>query len=66
MVYVARNESTAWMEHGLQISLKRYELSMEDKMAAEAFGCGIMREDCDPRHLQKWAKSNAPGPTLKD
>ena len=29
----------AWMEHGLQISLKRYVLSMEDKMAAGAFGC---------------------------
>ena len=24
----------AWIEHGLQISLKRYALSMEDKMAA--------------------------------
>ena len=24
----------AWIEHGLQISLKRYTLSMEDKMAA--------------------------------
>ena len=24
----------AWMEHGLQISLKRFALSMEDKMAA--------------------------------
>ena len=28
----------AWTEYGLQISLKRYVLSMEDKMAAEAFG----------------------------
>ena len=28
----------AWMEHGLQISLERYALSMEDKMAAGAFG----------------------------
>ena len=28
----------AWMEHGLQISLKRYALSMEDKMAAGALG----------------------------
>ena len=27
----------AWMEHGLQISLKRYALSMEDKMAAWSF-----------------------------
>ena len=26
------------MEHGLQISLKRYALSMKDKMAAGAFG----------------------------
>ena len=29
----------AWMEHGVQISLKRYALSMEDKMAAVAFEC---------------------------
>ena len=28
----------AWMDHGLKISLERYALSMEDKMAAEAFG----------------------------
>ena len=28
----------ASMEHGLQISLKSYALSMEDKMAAGAFG----------------------------
>ena len=27
----------AWMEHGLQILLKRYALSMEDKMAPGAF-----------------------------
>ena len=26
-----------WMEHGLQISLTRYALSMEDKMAAAVF-----------------------------
>ena len=29
----------AWMEHGLQISLKRFVLSTEDKMVAGAFGC---------------------------
>ena len=28
----------AWMEHGLQTSLKRYELSKEDKMAAGGLG----------------------------
>ena len=28
----------AWMEHGLQIPLKRYALSMEDKMALELLG----------------------------
>ena len=28
----------AWMERGLQVSLKRYALSMEDKMAAGGFG----------------------------
>ena len=27
------------MEHGLQISLERYALSMEDKMAAGALVC---------------------------
>ena len=35
MVYEARKQSMARMEHGL---LKRYALSMEDKMADEAFG----------------------------
>ena len=38
----------AWMEHRLQISLKRYALSMEDKtMTAGALGhrtLGIMSE----------------------
>ena len=29
----------ARMEHGLQISLSRYELSVENRMAAGAFGC---------------------------
>ena len=29
----------AWMEHGLQISLKRDALSVEDKTAAGASGC---------------------------
>ena len=28
----------AWMEHKLQISLERYALLMEDKMAAGALG----------------------------
>ena len=35
MVYEARKQSVSWMEHGL---LKRYALSMKDKMAARAFG----------------------------
>ena len=39
MVFETREQSMAWMERGLQISLKRYALSMEDTMAAEAFGC---------------------------
>ena len=28
----------AWMEHGLQISLRRYAFSVEDKMAAGLLG----------------------------
>ena len=38
MVYEARKQAVAWMEHGLQMSLKRYALSMVNKMAAGAFG----------------------------
>ena len=38
MAYEARKQAMVWMENGLQISLKRYALSMEDKMAAGAFG----------------------------
>ena len=38
MDFNTRKQSMAWMEHGLQISLKTYALSMEDKMAAGAFG----------------------------
>ena len=38
MVSEARKQSMAWMEHGLQISLKSFALSMEDKMAAGAIG----------------------------
>ena len=37
MAFETRKLSMAWMEHGL--SLKRYALSMEDKMVAGAFGC---------------------------
>ena len=37
MVFETR-KSIAWMEHGLQISLKIFALSMEDKMVAGAFG----------------------------
>ena len=43
MVSEPRKQSMAWLEHGLQISLKRYALSIEDKMAAGALGTlGIM------------------------
>ena len=38
MVFETTKQSIARMERGLQISLKRYALSMEDKMAAGAFG----------------------------
>ena len=37
MVSEARKQSIAWMEHRLQISLKRYAFSMED-VEAGAFG----------------------------
>ena len=37
MVYETRKQSLAWMEHGFQILLKK-ALSVEDKMAAGAFG----------------------------
>ena len=37
MVYEIRNKLMAWMEHGLQISLKRYALLTENKMVAGAF-----------------------------
>ena len=30
-----------YMKHGLQISLKRHALSMEDKMVDGAFGCAM-------------------------
>ena len=36
MVSETRKESMAWMEHGLQISLKRHALSMENELAAGA------------------------------
>ena len=39
MVYEMRKQAMAWMEHGLQTSLKRHALSMEDKILAGAFGC---------------------------
>ena len=39
MVFEMRKQLLAWMEHRLQISLKRYALLMEDKMVAGAFGC---------------------------
>ena len=39
MVFEKRKQSMSWMEHGLQISLERFTLSMEDKMAAGALVC---------------------------
>ena len=39
MVFEMRKQSMVWMEHGLQISLKGFTLSVEDKMAPGAFGC---------------------------
>ena len=44
MVSEVRKQLMVWMEYELQISLKRYALLMEDKMAAGAFG-----------HLSIWA-----------
>ena len=39
MVFEKRKQSMAWLENGLQMSIKRYALSFdEDKMAAGAFG----------------------------
>ena len=37
MVFETRKQSIAWMEHGLQLSLKGFALSMEDKMADGTF-----------------------------
>ena len=39
--------NTAWMEHVLEMSLKRYALSMEDKMAA---GAAIMGDQIKYTH----------------
>ena len=38
MAFETRKQWMGWMEHGLQISLKRFALSIEDKMAAGAIG----------------------------
>ena len=38
MVFETRKQWKAWMQHGLQISLNRHVLPMEEKMAAGAFG----------------------------
>ena len=60
MVSEPRKQSMAWLEHGLQISLKRYALSIEDKMAAGALGTlGIMGETAPifstlPPHGIEW------------
>ena len=39
MVSEMIKKDMAWMEHGLQILLKTYAHSMEDKIAAGAFVC---------------------------
>ena len=44
MVYEVRKQSMAWMENGLQISFKRFALSMEDKMVEDLGALGIMGE----------------------
>ena len=38
MDFDTRKQSMAWIKHGLQMSLKRYALSMEDKLEAGPFG----------------------------
>ena len=38
MGFEIRRQLMAWLEHGLQMSPKRYALLMEDRMAAGAFG----------------------------
>ena len=38
MVFETRKQAMAWMEHGLQMPLKRYSLSMGDKMAVGLLG----------------------------
>ena len=38
MIFEAIKQSMAWMERGLQISLKRHALLVKIKMAAGAFG----------------------------
>ena len=37
MHFDRRKQSMTWLKDGLQMSLKRYALSMEDKLAAGAF-----------------------------
>ena len=53
--FETRKQSMPWMKHGLQISLKRYALSMEDKLAARVFGrLPIMSETAS----LSWTKNN--------
>ena len=47
MVLETRKQSMAWMEHGLNISLKRYTLSMEDKL----WGALLIMDETAPVHL---------------
>ena len=44
MVFETRKQSMAWMEDGLQISLKRCEFSMEDKIAVETAPSTITKQ----------------------
>ena len=49
MVSEARKQSMGWMEHRLQLSLKRYAQLTEEKMAAGAFG--PRAQESDALHL---------------
>ena len=58
MVSEARKESMAWMEQGLQISLRRHVISMEAKMAAGVLGTlRIMGETASLKSLVIWEYS---------
>ena len=47
MISETTKQPMAWMEHGLQTSLERYELSMQDKMVAAVLGALRIMGDAD-------------------